>query len=520
MMQIEQIQTNVQTDMSNQTSPVRVATPTGGGFINILAKRDPLHFLLHLNPIFSFRGEHSKIKSPDLAIEDFSTFFKEFINRFKDITDQDEMASEIEHRYLKRFYHAHGITDTDYEIKTKIKALFVTVFIQRKFELLEQADIRENAYFDSMKQNMINMLAKYFPPVAVSIQDPPPPLPDKFILGDDDETSSLTRFYTAILEAQLWQTHAKWEKLAFFVASMSTGEGIWYCPGGAAKADTVRRKHLFKIMEMVENKYQKIPKKRKLASHHAGDRSRRSKSSSHVTTVATANPPPIPLLSSLTAIPPMYNDSARVGGITSPPPPVPFAIAYESRELASSPFLLQPMVSNRAQPIRGSLLPSIAYPVATPLVTNRFSPLVSLLPISQVPVQQFSEKYQPRVYEENYPIDDQDLNDIYDISCERPYSSSFHHPLALLAEAAFQGIDPSEFADLHDSCQPTTSTFIHSQYADMMERIAYQMQQERNQLIHSGPTVPHNFITPQKVHYVPNNAKVAIEYSDKLESST
>ena len=160
------------------------------------------------------------------------------------------------------FYKENGIQDIDYEIKTKIKALYVSVYIQRTIELFEAKHGTNEAgisiFFLQMKTNLLEILTNQ--PDIVDVNGK---VLDKLMTHGDEDIASLTRFYTVLKEAQRWQTHAKWEKLAFYVTSMAVGEGIWYCPGGAAKIETLRRKHLFSIVEKMDNKYNKVMRRRK-----------------------------------------------------------------------------------------------------------------------------------------------------------------------------------------------------------------------------------------------------------------
>ena len=230
-------------------------------FNNIISKLDMIHFLLRNECIFSLRNE-IKITNPDKAIDHFGMYYCDIRTNYKNIEKQEFFAREIEHRYLIIFFMENGIQVIDYEIKTKVKALYVSVYIQRTIELHERehgfnAD-GDSKYFLMMKAAMLEMIEN-----QPDIIDANGVTLEKFQTQGDEDIASLTRFYTAIKEAQRWQTHAKWEKFAFYVASMAVGEGVWYCPGGAAKPETLRRKHLFSIIEKIDNKYNKCVKKRK-----------------------------------------------------------------------------------------------------------------------------------------------------------------------------------------------------------------------------------------------------------------
>jgi hypothetical protein len=250
-------------------------------FISAIEK-DHMHYLLHQHAILSLTNE-TRITNTDKAIELFGVFFTDMKEKYVSLEKIDFYAREIEHRYLVLFLKELMIGDTDYETKTKIKALYVSVFIQRTLELRMKA---KESFWEDLRVSMLDVvkvcnqtkpvvsvngevffLAIQWNPEREPIQAPTP-LPEQStvyeIINKEDEDSFL-RFYAAIKEAQRWQTHAKWEKLAFYCASLACGEGVWYCPGGAAKPETLRRKLLFSIVEKVDNKYNKAIRKNKKA---------------------------------------------------------------------------------------------------------------------------------------------------------------------------------------------------------------------------------------------------------------
>ncbi len=223
------------------------------GYINLISERDGPRYLEAQKEIFSLN------KLPITASDTFYQFFQEHISSYNDLSKQDSVARDIEHKHLVKFYRDNGISDTDYELKTKIKSLYISLFTQRTIELQDEKrkGNGEISFFEANRELMLKVLSEQ-PPVldALTGQELP-----KLVPIDEEEITSFTRFYTALKEAQRWQTHAKWDKLAFYSASMSTGEGIFYSP--ALGEPYLRRKQLFSIVEKIDNKYNKCVKKRK-----------------------------------------------------------------------------------------------------------------------------------------------------------------------------------------------------------------------------------------------------------------
>lgn len=216
-------------------------------FINIIST--PSDYLSNILPIFNLQNE-TKITNPNKAIELFHNYFNDIHHYYNNLNKQFFFAREIEHQYLVKFYKEIGIQDTDYEIKTKIKSLYVSVYIQKTIELYGPNK------FLQMQSTMLNLLETQ-PNIIDSTGNT---LPHLLTQGTDDITS-LTRFYFAIKEAQQWQTHAKWNNLAFYIASMTVGERTWY---GDLDHESLRRKHLFSIIEKIDNKYNKKNKNRNI----------------------------------------------------------------------------------------------------------------------------------------------------------------------------------------------------------------------------------------------------------------
>jgi hypothetical protein len=224
-----------------------------------IRSRDPKRYMLIISSIYSLQHDQNiNVHLREKAMELFEVFFHRLIATFQELSQYEAIGKTMLTICLREFCDAIEIAEKEYETKTKVKALLVSVVIQRAIEL--HLETNPN-YPLEMVMGLLRILETQ--PLLGGNNN----LMPKLEIYDEQDLMSLTRFYIALTMAQDWQTHAKWEKFAFYVASMAVGEGIWYCPGGAAKSETLRRKQLFMIMEKVANKYEKLVKKRKVPSH-------------------------------------------------------------------------------------------------------------------------------------------------------------------------------------------------------------------------------------------------------------
>ncbi len=143
---------------------------------------------------------------------------------------KDQFAGNIDGHYLVEFYRDNQIDDKAYDVKTKLRSLFFSIYIQ-KVLYFEHLAHGEN-FIIAATNEVSNLLG------ATNFND-----------YQDDEKSSLVNFYIVLREAKKFQTHKKWEKFAFYTISMAVGEGVWYCPGGGAKPATARRSNLYRVFE-------------------------------------------------------------------------------------------------------------------------------------------------------------------------------------------------------------------------------------------------------------------------------
>ncbi len=244
------------------------------GFSNFINYCGPAEYLNQVSTIVESANPGGGIVDPHLATRSFSLFYEEIKASYCNLSLQTKISRDIEHLYLVKFYKDNNIGDTQYDVKTKVKALFISVFIHLTIALHEAdrssnhitdedtTNNDESPYFIATRTAMLKMLNNQPNDIRDASGNILPPL----VPENEVEIQSFTRFYVSIKESQRWQTHAKWDKLAFYTASMATGEGILYAPNSEDTERNrmyLRRKHLFSIIERIDNPYNKCVKKRK-----------------------------------------------------------------------------------------------------------------------------------------------------------------------------------------------------------------------------------------------------------------
>jgi hypothetical protein len=155
-----------------------------------------------------------------------------FYNEVKACSSKEELISKvinIDGNYLNDFYSENEIPDKAYDVKTKLRSLFHSIYIQK---FLFFSFVQNKEFVATARKEVSELL-------GASVFDQYEP----------EEQSSVTNFYIVLREAKHFQTHKKWEKFAFYTVSMAVGEGVWYCPGGGAKPTTIRRSTLYRKFE-------------------------------------------------------------------------------------------------------------------------------------------------------------------------------------------------------------------------------------------------------------------------------
>ncbi len=226
--------------------------------LNIIADRNAGNFLSSVRAIIDFQGHVCRrFSSVDNAVEQFSKDFSKIISELRSSQDEPIVCIKIVEEYLPAFYRDNQVGVKDYETRNKVKALYAAVAIQRMVEIEEEASGRSN--FQEIMMNQMYTLVNNQPDCQRAGRDSE--ILPRLTLShrNSPDSLSLTRFYVAITKAYYFQSHANWKVLAMLVASLATGEGVHYCLGTWASEETVRREHLFLIMEKLAAAYQLKP---------------------------------------------------------------------------------------------------------------------------------------------------------------------------------------------------------------------------------------------------------------------
>lgn len=181
------------------------------------------HFLQFNRSILKLDEEPS-IRNKEETENLFSEFYLQV--RFASSLEQVK-AINVDHELIK-IYSANEIVLNDYPIKTKLRSLFIAVIIQQLVAIKYSHDPN---FFIKAETELNNIWETFA------------------ALDDESERQSLRDFYIVLREAKSWQLQPKWEKLAFYTCSIAVNEGIWYCPGGAAKGPTCMRKELLSVVD-------------------------------------------------------------------------------------------------------------------------------------------------------------------------------------------------------------------------------------------------------------------------------
>ena len=204
------------------------------------------HFLNHNQDIISFEKLFPD-KSND-AIQLFIDFYNAMKQKYNtspvDADIDISFARDILYIHIANFYEKMSVKETDYELKTKIKSLYIATHIIYTWKL------RSSDFFQDRKQKLFETMCKR--PDSVS----------EFNIDRNDETlvNSLTIFHTTIKDTQKWQTHHDWYRMIFYITSITSGNGKRIC-----KEERPLYKQLIQIIERVDNPCIRV-KTRRLSS--------------------------------------------------------------------------------------------------------------------------------------------------------------------------------------------------------------------------------------------------------------
>ncbi len=204
-------------------------------------------FLEKQKKIFNiFRS--ARIKDSDAAISEFTYYFNSITERYQSLDQVETFKQEIEILWLPKFFAIQNFTmdKAFYETKIRVRALYASLFIQLTINMYQKAD---PGYFDLMRSRMLTVLET----VRTNPSSPEDKWPPLLELSSErnDIVNSMTRFFIGLIFGKEWRTHAGWKEFAMYVASLSTGEGIWYYPGTIQKEETKRRVCLFNVIDNI-----------------------------------------------------------------------------------------------------------------------------------------------------------------------------------------------------------------------------------------------------------------------------
>lgn len=189
---------------------------------SIKVRPTPEDFLSFNRGIFKIGNETSLLDK-----QGTEAFFSDFYKQVQSVATVEEVKDIVVDAQLEKIYDMNTMDIKDYDTKTKLRALFVSVMIQKVVAIKFAND---PDFFSKADKELSSLWGKF---------------------GDFNEGDrrSLRDFYIVLREAKFWQIQKKWEKFAFRSSSLAVNEGIWYCPGGGATLPTRNRLELFKTFE-------------------------------------------------------------------------------------------------------------------------------------------------------------------------------------------------------------------------------------------------------------------------------
>jgi hypothetical protein len=161
-----------------------------------------------------------------LAKEETQQEFCKFYGEVLKINDIEALQQVHVDYTLTVLHDINQLDAKDYDTKTKLRALFVSVLIQRLITLRAMSIGIERLIADADIE-----LIQFWP---------------RFDSFSGSERTSIRDFYLVLREANKWRTNSKWEKFGARVASLAVNEGIWYCPGGGSTNHTSIRLEMFR----------------------------------------------------------------------------------------------------------------------------------------------------------------------------------------------------------------------------------------------------------------------------------
>ena len=219
---------------------------TAVGLIFLFLERSAAEFLRNQRKIFNiFRS--ARIKDSEAAFSQFTEYFNSITERYQSLDQAETFKQEIENFWLPKFIATQNDLNEKalYDAKIRVRALYASLFIQLTVHLYQKAI---PGYLDLMRNRMLTVLE--IVRTNPSSEYKWSPLLDLSNVKTDI-VISMTRFFIGLIFGKEWRTHAGWKEFAMYVASLSTGEGIWYYPGTIQKEETKRRVCLFNVIDNI-----------------------------------------------------------------------------------------------------------------------------------------------------------------------------------------------------------------------------------------------------------------------------
>lgn len=182
------------------------------------------------------------------TVDVFSSYYTWIRNASEDellSNNGKDIKRRIIEEYLPKVYSLNELDKKAYSMFTKLTALFGSVYVQRRLELASKDTA---TFFPKLQEEVCaiwpEMVARF-----------PGKVEPDFLDYTEGTRHRVLLFFAAVKFGTLFQAHAKWEKLAFYLASMATGFNVWFCPGGAPSQGTLIRWCLFTAWNTTHNSF-------------------------------------------------------------------------------------------------------------------------------------------------------------------------------------------------------------------------------------------------------------------------
>lgn len=208
-------------------------------WINLLHKCDRQAYKY----LFYVSNNHNFRKDADYGYCNFREINEYFRTCFQEILQMETISKEEIIRMTTTMYTRFQVETRNYHVKSRWKALLVSVAIQKQVE----QKLQSNPSFFQQKKEQLKSLIDNQP--RIGPEDDPYPLLE-WNNESVSKQNSMCRFFICLEEAAFWcRDNYKWERVALLTAAMACGENMIYSCGGGEKIETSYRRHLLFIME-------------------------------------------------------------------------------------------------------------------------------------------------------------------------------------------------------------------------------------------------------------------------------